>query len=53
MSDKNDTSDKLIDFLENPPYQRRLVIFYDVLGWRNHIKMAESNIKSHTIPALS
>jgi hypothetical protein len=35
-----DTSDKLTDFYNNPPYQRRLVIFYDVLGWQNHIKAA-------------
>lgn len=40
MPEPNRTSEKLTDFLENPPYQRRLVIFYDVLGWRNHIKVA-------------
>jgi hypothetical protein len=43
MPEPNHTTEKLADFLENPPYQRRLVIFYDVLGWRNHIKAAGSN----------
>ena len=37
------TSDMLTDFLDNPPYQRRLVILYDVLGWRNHINAANGD----------
>src|ERR1700730_17801797 len=28
------------DFSQNPPYERRAVAFYDVLGWRNHIASA-------------
>src|SRR5262245_17741176 len=34
------TSDKLNDFHRNPSYERRVVIFYDVLGWRSHIVSA-------------
>jgi hypothetical protein len=45
MSETKHPSDKLTDFLENPPYQRRLVIFYDVLGWRNHIKAAGGDLE--------
>lgn len=32
--------DKVADYHRNPPYERRVVIFYDVLGWRNHIALA-------------
>jgi hypothetical protein len=32
--------DLLADFYGNPKYEERVVILYDVLGWRNHIKAA-------------
>jgi hypothetical protein len=40
MSAPETNPDKLNDFLENPPYDRKVVVFYDVLGWRNHILRA-------------
>jgi hypothetical protein len=45
MPETMQTSDKLADFYDNPPYQRRLVILYDVLGWRNHIKAADGSLQ--------
>jgi len=40
MSDIAALSERLIDYEKNPPYERRAVIFYDVLGWRSHIDWA-------------
>lgn len=40
MSNASDVSDRLADFAKNPAYERRVVIFYDVLGWRSHIAWA-------------
>ena len=34
------TTDKAGDFERNPQYERRLVVFYDILGWRGHIERA-------------
>ena len=31
---------KLADYTRNPSYERRLVVFYDVLGWRSEIEGA-------------
>jgi hypothetical protein len=45
MAETNHIPDKLADFYRNPAYERRLVIFYDVLGWRNHIKAADGKIE--------
>ena len=39
-------SEKLADYLGNPVYERRLVIFYDVLGWRSHIVRAGTDPKN-------
>jgi hypothetical protein len=33
------------DFLSNRPYERRVVIFYDILGWRNHIEKAGKDLE--------
>jgi hypothetical protein len=41
-------SEKRDDFDRNPIYQRRVVVFYDFLGWRNHIMdagIAPANLK--------
>jgi len=40
MTKENSTADKLLDYKRNPPYERRVVAFYDVLGWRSEIKHA-------------
>jgi hypothetical protein len=32
--------ERLLDYHRNPVYERRVVIFYDVLGWRNQISRA-------------
>ncbi len=45
MSEPDHTSEKLADFLKNRAYEHRLVVFYDVLGWRNHIATAAANIE--------
>jgi len=34
------TTDKMVDFEQNPQYERRLVVFYDILGWRRRIESA-------------
>ena len=39
------TSERLRDFYRNPSYERRVVIFYDVLGWRSHIAAAGNNVE--------
>lgn len=39
-------NEKLQDFERNPSYERRVVIFYDVLGWQNHIKAAGDDINA-------
>ena len=44
MAETNCIPDKLTDFFKNPVYERRLVIFYDVLGWRNHIEAADGDV---------
>jgi hypothetical protein len=31
---------KLVDFYTDPQYDRRVILFYDVLGWRNEIEIA-------------
>jgi hypothetical protein len=36
---------KIEDFERNPSYEQRLVVFYDFLGWRNHIERAGGNPK--------
>jgi hypothetical protein len=36
-------SEKLRDYRTNPEYERRVVIFYDVLGWKNHIERADTD----------
>ena len=33
-------NEKLADFERNPSYERRVVAFYDYLGWKNHIEVA-------------
>jgi hypothetical protein len=35
---------RLADYHKNPAYERRVVIFYDVLGWRNHILAAGDDV---------
>src|SRR5438105_2934099 len=45
VAETNHIPDKLADFFRNPAYERRLVIFYDVLGWRNHINAADGDIE--------
>jgi hypothetical protein len=35
-----DFSEKLHDFQRTPPYERRVVAFYDILGWRSAIAQA-------------
>ena len=37
---ENINIEKVADYARNPPYERRLVIFYDILGWRSHIGKA-------------
>lgn len=37
--------ERLANFYKDPAYERRLVIFYDVLGWRSHIKAARRDVK--------
>jgi len=32
------TTDKTADFERNPQYEHRLVVFYDILGWRSRIE---------------
>jgi hypothetical protein len=38
----NDDSrpERLVNYDRNPTYERRVVIFYDVLGWRSQITRA-------------
>lgn len=43
VSDSDPSSAKLADYYRNPSYERRVVLFYDVLGWRNEIEMAGDN----------
>jgi len=38
--------EKLRDFERDPSYERKVVVFYDVLGWRNHIKAAGDDVKA-------
>jgi hypothetical protein len=40
MSDGGAVPERLADYERNPSYERRVVIFYDVLGWRTHIGWA-------------
>jgi hypothetical protein len=35
-----ETPERLVDYGQNPTYDRRVVVFYDVLGWRTHIAAA-------------
>ena len=39
------TSEKLKDFHHEPSYERRVVIFYDVLGWRSRITEAGNRVE--------
>jgi hypothetical protein len=43
--DTIDKPDKLKDFERNPAYERRVVVFYDVLGWRAKICRAGSSLE--------
>jgi hypothetical protein len=43
MSDEADLEAKLRDFEMNPSYERRVVAFYDFLGWRSKITSAGSD----------
>src|SRR5262245_9374457 len=36
-------NEKLADFERNPSYERRVVAFYDYLGWKNHIELASDD----------
>jgi hypothetical protein len=38
--------EKLADYYRDPTYERRVVVFFDVLGWRNHIAEAGRNTKA-------
>jgi hypothetical protein len=38
-------AEKVLDYGRDPLYERRLVIFYDILGWRNHIGKAGDDPK--------
>jgi hypothetical protein len=40
MAEARKGVDRLADFKRNPIYQRRVVVFYDFLGWQNHIDEA-------------
>jgi hypothetical protein len=40
MTGVHGPNDKLTDYESNPSYERRVVVFYDVLGWRSHIDRA-------------
>jgi hypothetical protein len=42
ISEATDNPDSATDFFRNPSYERKVVVFYDVLGWRNHILSAGS-----------
>jgi hypothetical protein len=46
MEETSGDNAKLHDFERNPSYERKVVIFYDVLGWRNHIKAAGDDTKA-------
>jgi hypothetical protein len=45
MKENTVPSDAVADFLSNRPYERRIVIFYDILGWRNHIEKAGKDLE--------
>ncbi len=36
---------RLADFKREPSYERRMVVFYDFLGWQNHIDLAGKDSK--------
>jgi hypothetical protein len=40
-----DPPDKLRDFLRDPTYERKVVAFYDILGWRTEIEKAGNDSK--------
>jgi hypothetical protein len=42
VSEQNETNipDKLRDFERNPLYQRKVVFFYDILGWKSEVERA-------------
>jgi hypothetical protein len=40
MSDASQDPERLIDYRRNARYERKVVIFYDVLGWRSQIARA-------------
>ena len=37
---------KLVDYHTNPQYDHRVILFYDVLGWRNEIEIAIRHVPS-------
>jgi hypothetical protein len=45
MEENSLPSDAVADFLDNRPYERRVVVFYDILGWRNHIEKAGKDLE--------
>jgi hypothetical protein len=45
MTNVESNGEKLADFHRNPTYERRVVIFYDILGWRNHIRAAGTDVQ--------
>jgi hypothetical protein len=40
LEDQESEPERLVDYRRNPAYERRVVIFYDVLGWRSQIARA-------------
>jgi hypothetical protein len=45
MDRDKDSPDKLDDFERDLKWERRVVAFYDILGWRNHIRDAGNDPK--------
>jgi hypothetical protein len=43
MSQPDQEPERLADYYRNPAYERRVVIFYDVLGWRSQIALAAND----------
>jgi hypothetical protein len=44
-TDMTEIPERLADYRRDPHYERRVVVFYDVLGWRNHIAATGDNPK--------
>ena len=45
MPESREETDKVADLLREVSYERRVVAFYDVLGWRSHIKRAAKKME--------